>query len=321
MTTPKRRRSRWPLATLCAIAIVGILANLALHGCTSWIAHGIVDAPNHGKAVDQVAQTATSELSELGVTRSLRVDVGPPAASLSCWIIDPPTTPSSNSKPRGTILVLHGIRDQKRSQLSLGRMLASSGYRAVLIDLRGHGESSGDWLTYGVVESHDLVQLIDALEKENLISGPIGAMSASYGASVAIQTAALDPRIKAIVAIAPFSSLTDVVPHYVHHYGIGWLVPKQTILEGIALAGQLAKFDPQQASPLSAIASGDAHVLLMHGKDDHHIPCEHRQRLADAAPDRTQLILFDNEDHDSIMADRTGVIARESTAWFDRWLK
>ena len=34
----------------------------------------------------------------------------------------------------------------------------------MLVDLRGHGGSSGRWLTYGVVESRDLSQLIDQLE-------------------------------------------------------------------------------------------------------------------------------------------------------------
>jgi dipeptidyl aminopeptidase/acylaminoacyl peptidase len=312
---PKRRRSRWRLALLCVIAIVGILANIALNGCASWIAHGIVDAPNQGKSIDQVVKTKDSELSALGVTRSLRIDVGPPAASLSCWVIDPP------GSPRGVILVLHGVRDQKRSQLSLGKMLANAGYRAVLIDLRGHGESTGDWLTYGVVDSHDLVQVIDALEKQNLITGPIGAMSASYGASVAIQAAAIDPRVESIVAIAPFTSLSDVVPHYVRHYGFGWLIPKRKIAEGIALTGQLATFGPQQASPLRAIANTNAHELLIHGKNDHHIPCEHSQRLSAAASDRTKLILIDAEDHDSIMSDRTGIIARETLVWFELWLK
>lgn len=108
--------------------------------------------------------------------------------------------------PRGTILVLHGIRDRKTNMLGVGRLLSQNGFRAILIDLRGHGDSSGDRLTCGIVEARDLSQVVDELSRRGLLSGALGVYGPSYGGAVAIQLAALDPRVRAVAAVSTFSS-------------------------------------------------------------------------------------------------------------------
>ena len=52
--------------------------------------------------------------------------------------------------------------------------LAFAGYRVALVDLRGHGRSTGEYLTYGVREAQDVSQVIDAMEQQQLIAGTIG---------------------------------------------------------------------------------------------------------------------------------------------------
>lgn len=45
------------------------------------------------------------------------------------------------------------------------------------VDLRGHGESSGRWLTYGVRESADLKALVDRLAERRLLAGGLGPIA------------------------------------------------------------------------------------------------------------------------------------------------
>ncbi|MGZ0166109.1 MAG: alpha/beta hydrolase, partial [Planctomycetales bacterium] len=56
---------------------------------------------------------------------------------------------------RGVIVLLHGIRGSRRSMLGRARMLYGEGYSIVMIDLQGHGESSGEQITIGHLENHD----------------------------------------------------------------------------------------------------------------------------------------------------------------------
>lgn len=311
-------KSRMAIGVLLSAAIGGVVA---AQGCAHWIAHAIVEAPNAGRAIDAGADASEQELNRLGITRQLRANVGLPEASLSMWLIDPPQGGRNAARPRATVLVLHGLRDQKRSQVGLGQSLAAAGYRAVLVDLRGHGASSGQWLTYGAVESRDLRQVLEELDQQDLLIEPVGVVGASYGGSTAIQLAAIDARVKAIVAVAPFASMPELVPQYIKLTGFGWAVSQRTIERSIARAGELAGFDPYSASTLAAITRSRAAILLIHGEDDRHIPCEHSRRLHDAAPDRSKLLIVDDEDHDTIMSDRSGMLSREMHEWLERYLQ
>lgn len=174
---------------------------VTLNGCTGWLARSIVWGPNTDKQIDPAADPGPEQLSAMGVARQLRVPVGPPSAELSVWVIDPP----AGIAPRGTILVLHGIIDKKETMLGVARDLAASGFRTVPVDLRAHGRSSGQWLTFGVVEARDLSQVLDALETQGLLAGPVGVFGPSYGGAVAIQLAGADPRVRAVVAVCPFT--------------------------------------------------------------------------------------------------------------------
>lgn len=193
-------------------------------------AHAIVDAPNqHATALPPP------------VAGEQRIAVGPPAATLSVRVVDP------KLPPRATIFVLHGIRDKKDNLRHFAEHLSEAGYRAVLVDARGHGASTGQWLTYGVQESRDLSRLVDALA----VDGPVGVMGISYGGATAIEWAARDPRVRAAVAVAPFASLREIVPVYTPRTlpVVGWLVPRFLQMRTVDAAGAMAGFDPDQASP------------------------------------------------------------------------
>jgi pimeloyl-ACP methyl ester carboxylesterase len=190
------------------------------------------------------------------------------------------------------------------------------------VDLRGQGGSSGDWLTYGVVESRDLMQVLDALAARGLLAGRVGALGYSYGAAVAIEHAAADHRVEAVVALAPFSSLRDAVHGIVRRWLPiwGWLASDDAIERAISEAGRRAGFDPSAASPRAALRAVRAHVLLLHGDADLMIPAAHSRGLHEAAPETTRLIELEGIGHDAILQDPGGRVSAESLAWLDRWL-
>jgi pimeloyl-ACP methyl ester carboxylesterase len=294
--TPAKRRWRRRLTVIAALLLLGALGLYLL--VLALLPSAIVYAPNAKRTIDPAEDPGPGQLRALGVSRALRVEVGPPAASLSCWLVDPPSRPA----PAGTVLVLHGIRDSKRSVVGFGRALARRGYRAVVVDLRGHGRSSGRWLTYGVVESRDLSQLLDALQARDLLHRPVGAVGFSYGGAAALQLAARDARVTAVATVATFSALHEVVPLYVRRMVplLGRLVSRGQIDRALERAGQLAAFDPRQASPLRAVGRTRAALLLVHGAEDRNIPASHARALH-AAADRSELVLIPGADHDSVM--------------------
>ncbi len=321
-------------------------------GCAKMLGARLVTPPNQGKSIQTLGDASLTELAQRGVSEQFRVTVGPPAASLSVWVMDPPRQDIVNVKlpdmhggrhtwvfgrtdrppfkiadPLGTILVLHGIYDSKESFSGVwGRIFAGAGYRTVLVDLRGHGRSTGQWMTYGVVEAQDVSQVITALEKRRLIVGKLGVFGISYGGAVAIETAALDPRIKAVATMGAFSSLRDVVPPFGQHVvtrrlgSFAWWFLKGMIPDVIDQAGHAADFDPDQANPCMAIAHTTAPVLLLHGTADVNVPPSEAQTLYDAAQGPVRLVFIPGATHLGLFFLCLSDVRWHSLNWFDRWL-
>ena len=299
---------RWTIALLLAGLVFGVGGALFL---PYWMPTAIAYAPNFRKQAGVFPEARPAELEVWGISQQMEVTVGPPAALLSLWIMEPSRQPA-----QGTVLVLHGIRDSKASMRGIGRLLADGGYRSVLIDLRGHGSSTGDWLTYGVVDSQDLTQVLDALGRQNLLTEPAGVFGCSYGAATAIQLAGRDPRIQSVVAVAPFATLQVAVHSYARLLGLGFVVPNGMIDQAISDAGHIADFQPSEASPLRAIRQTGARVLLIHGTSDWKIPPSSSQQLHAAATSHSRLILVEKAGHDSVMATVQSGLRTEILRWF-----
>jgi pimeloyl-ACP methyl ester carboxylesterase len=269
------------VSVVLAVIIVLLAADVMMENVG---AHAIVDAPNR-----HVAAPIATEAGEQ------RIAVGPPAATLSVTVAQP------RLPPRATIFLLHGIRDTKEHVRHWADHLTEAGFRTVLVDSRGHGRSTGDWLTYGVLESRDLSQLLDALH----LDGPIGVMGVSYGGATAIEWAAREPRVKAAVAVAPFASLRDIVPIYTPRSVplIGWLVPHWVMMRTVDHAGSIGSFDPEQASPKAAARATRTPILLVHGRNDTTVPYEQSEKILDGARDHVTLVPLQGQDHDRIAGD------------------
>lgn len=100
------------------------------------------------------------------------------------------------------VCFFHGGGQSRRSWSGAARHVAAAGYRAIAIDLRGHGESGwapdGDYLLDAY--ARDIVRLIDALPR------PVALVGASRGGQAAFCAASRRPTR------VPLVMLADVAP-------------------------------------------------------------------------------------------------------------
>jgi len=301
-----------------ALAIGAVLAQA--HDVPTMLAAAMVSAPNGQLEIDPAGDPDAAELARRGVSTQLRVPVGPPDASLLVWLVRPPAPPAGAPPAgRGTIVFLHGICSSRREHLGHALHVASRGYTAVLPDLRGQGRSTGQWLTYGCQEANDLQQLLSALLARGLVTPPVGALGSSYGAATANLWASQDPRLGAVVSVASYTSMAEVVPQYVREFApwLASLLGPERIREAIAAAGRVAAFDPATASPLAAIARRRVPTLLLHGEKDTNIPFAQAQQLAAAARGPCRLLAVPGGGHQCASS---GFVRAQADEWFARWL-
>lgn len=101
--------------------------------------------------------------------------------------------------PGRPVVLVPGAGDLRAEYRFLTPHLARAGYRVVTLDLRGHGDSSTDWQSYGVAESAgDILALIDHLD-----AGPAVVVGTSFAPAAALWAAAEAPgKITRLVLIS-----------------------------------------------------------------------------------------------------------------------
>jgi predicted alpha/beta-fold hydrolase len=70
-------------------------------------------------------------------------------------------TYANSDAPKGTIILLHRIRSNRNHFIELSAFLSKDGFNSVALDSRAHGESEGDFCSFGVNEKQDVSALIN----------------------------------------------------------------------------------------------------------------------------------------------------------------
>jgi pimeloyl-ACP methyl ester carboxylesterase len=314
-------------------AAVLAVAALAAGGCADAIKTMLVFAPNRAMHEAPTADQDPDlrELRLLGIDRQDRLEVGPPEASILTWTVEPRPRDAEGgydfdappSQPKGTVFLLHGYRLSMFWLRGFAHQIAAGGYRVILMDLRGHGHSTGEWITYGVVESADLNQVIDQMKQRGRIEGPIGLWGISMGAVTCLRTAAQRDDVAAVVAVAPYSRLRDVAPGVMEMgtLGVGALYSEKDKQRMIEEAARDAGFDPDQAECVDAVKTLAASLLVVHGRMDWVAPIEQGRSVYESAGCREKKFLELSVGHLGAHFDPEDLIATETVRWYDRHLK
>ncbi|NQZ89887.1 MAG: alpha/beta hydrolase [Colwellia sp.] len=181
------------------------------------------------------------------------------------WL-DPSCHASSlEENPAGVLVLLHGWGRNKNSLLSYGLSFAQQGYRVIIPNLRGHGDSTGDWVSFGAEEGRDISALMDklAIEKYDVVGF-------SLGASAGLHTASLDKRVNQLVVVAPMHSLAQTIPKFARQ-SPGWLgkIVTRQKEDALALVNDISGYSYAQTSnSLSPARLITKPVLFIYGSID-----------------------------------------------------
>jgi pimeloyl-ACP methyl ester carboxylesterase len=131
--------------------------------------------------------------ADLGLDAEVVTIASGDGTRLEAWYV-----PSANG---AAVLLLHGSGSTRDDMLAPAVVLAEHGYGVLLLDARGHGGSEGEPMEFGWGGERDAIAAIDVLEaRPDVEDGRIGVLGNSMGGEVALTAAALDDRIRAVVA-------------------------------------------------------------------------------------------------------------------------
>ncbi len=302
---------------------------LSTAGCGTFIAHSIARAPNRYPSWFAPHAPVTLAFSPMLLTNFAThyVEVGPPAAWLCYRIVEPAdyhlAISSTNwwehrqkqyefsfkaslpgrsnlwtASPRGTVFLLHGYGVAQFSMLPWAFRLAEAGWRCVLVDLRGHGRSTGRQIYFGIKETEDMSQLLDALARDKELTGPVSAVGESYGAVLALRWKAVEPRVRSVVAIAPYANLSNTVMNIRQEYA-DWL-PKVMVKAGLKQLPSVLQVPAQELNTTTVLKQTPVRALFVAGGEDKITPVKEVEYLRSLALPGSKLIVVPDATHEAL---------------------
>jgi pimeloyl-ACP methyl ester carboxylesterase len=181
---------------------------------------------------------------------------------------------------KGTVVVLHDRNESKASYLSLCEELVRVGFGVILIDLRAHGLSSGEYITFGAREKDDVKGIVGQILREGFTYPPVYAVGIGLGATTAIQYAAIDRECHGVLAVAPYRDARTACWRRLARVPFA---READFEETLAKAGEIARFNPAQASSVLAAAQLTVPLHVVYGIGDRSVTEEDCEAIVAAA--------------------------------------
>ena len=204
------------------------------------------------------------------------------------------------------LLFLHGYHYPWVGALKYLPMLLNLGFNVLVPDQQAHGESQGDCITFGALESDDALEWLEQIRRHAQSLGferaRIGIMGESMGAVTALMATAkanssdvpLVNKPLFCIADCPFSDWKIILLRQAkkrYSINLSPLIPMVRVIIRKQTGVEL-----DDVSSIKAAAAIRVPTLLFHGTEDHLVPAEMSKQIA-AANSNITLHLVEGAHH------------------------
>ena len=282
------------------VTVIGALGVLLAGFIGLWLVGSVLSAPVH-----QSIGSLPSELAGRDVQFSS--DSG---ATIHGWFVP-------GKKGGGAVVLMHGVRSNRLSMLDRSRFLSQAGYSVLLFDFQAHGESTGEHITFGYLESRDAQAAISFL-RENAPEEKIGVVGVSMGgAATLLASPTLD--VDAVVLEMVYPTINQAIGNRLAMRLGGWA----NVLTPL-LAWQLKPrlgINAEVLRPIDHVGKIRIPKLFIVGAEDRHTTIEESRQMFDAASEPKELWVVEGAPHVDLHLATRRDYERRVLDFFERYLK
>ena len=220
------------------------------------------------------------------------------------------------------VIGLHGYTSEGLGSFaSHARFFHKQGFDVLMLDLRAHGQSEGDYIGFGVLDRFDCLDWINYVEKRFDGKKRILLHGTSMGAATALMTLGFDElpgSVKGVVSDCAYTSPYDV---FVHILKRDYHLPPFPIMNiNAVMCREKAGYSFNDYSALTALRKTDRPVLFIHGAEDNFVPVRMVYDNADACASPHELLIVPGAGHGASYYENTALYEEAELQFIEKFI-
>lgn len=204
-----------------------------------------------------------------------------------------------NPERKAVVLAVHGYRSCALNDFSCSaKYLYERGCSLLMIDMRAHGESEGNTITFGVKEKYDVRLWCEYLENR-FPETPVLLIGVSMGAATVMMASGLDLPgcVRGIIADCGYTSPRAIYESVMSRFG---RITPALVRTAEALAKRRVGFRFDDGDTRTELIKNKLPITIVHGTGDTFVPCSMSYENYEAAKQSgadCRLLTVENAEH------------------------
>lgn len=195
------------------------------------------------------------------------------------------------------VITVHGYMGRGYKMSNYAESFYDMGYNVLVPDLRGHGDSEGNYIGMGWNDRQDIIKWINYIIEQHK-DAKIILHGVSMGAATVMMTSGEDlpENVKAIVEDCGYTSAWD--EFYYQLDNLFSKLPKNPILFASDLVTKLkAGYGFKEASAIKQVEKSETPMLFIHGDEDTFVPYYMLDEVYEAANVEKEKLVVEGAEH------------------------
>ena len=193
-------------------------------------------------------------------------------------------------------ITIHGYSGRAKDMSYYAQEFYGRGYNVLMVDLRGHGESQGNYIGMGWHDRLDIIDWSNYLIKANSNCKIILHGVSMGGATVMMATGEdLPSNIKVAIEDCGYSSIWDEFKMQLQTL---YSLPTFPVLNAASSVCKIkAGYKIEEASCIEQVKKSKTPTLFIHGEEDTFVPFEMLDKVYDAAKCKKEKLVIEGAAH------------------------
>lgn len=206
--------------------------------------------------------------------------------------------PNKMQDSKGLILCFHGYTGTGMTNfVGLSDYYLPRGYQMLLVDLRAHGESEGEYVGFGCLDRRDALRWMEYAIERAGEEASIWLHGISMGGATVLMCSDMNlpPQVKGIISESAFTSAWDVFYHVLRNW---YHIPPEPILAvSDKFMQRRAGYGLTECNAAQSVRHTKLPILLVHGTADSFVPATMCKEIYENIGGDKEMLLINGAAH------------------------